>query len=71
MAAHGIVMIEDVLVDLFTNEKAAIPEGMLFTVINQFRDCACFFIELILVGEPNKSITAEVQHNLKYRFLLF
>lgn len=50
------------IVTLLTNERTPLPEEMLFTVIRQFRGCACFFIELEITGEDIKNITAEVQH---------
>lgn len=65
LAAHGEETNEELVVDFYTNEKALVPQNMLFDIIKQFGSCACFYIELVITGTTNKNITAEVsKHNL-------
>lgn len=69
-AAHNIEIGEDVLIDFHSNDYTAIPENILFDVMKQYRGCGCFFIELVISGEANKMITAEV-HSLTFHVIVY
>lgn len=53
-------MADDVVIDFHSNDYAAVPENILFDLMKQYRGCGCFYIELVLSGEANKTITSEV-----------
>lgn len=53
-------MADDVVIDFYSNDYAAVPENILFDLMKQYRGCGCFYIELVLSGEANKTITSEV-----------
>lgn len=59
-AAHVICLEEDADVDFFDNNGTPIYETDLYAIIEQKLFCGCFFVELKISGECNKSITTEV-----------
>ena len=58
--AHQLNSIEDINVDFFDNNKTPIFSGDLFEIIGQKVACGCFYVELRISGEENRSITVAV-----------
>lgn len=61
-AAHGIICEEDICIDFLDNNGAPIYQTELFGIVGQKMNCGCFFIELKISGESNKTITAAVSN---------
>lgn len=55
-----MILEEEYEVDFFDNNQASIDSNLLLSLIKQYSGCACFYIELVIVGEKNKTITPEV-----------
>lgn len=63
MQAHGSDASSAVFVDFFDNNGGPIDEPDLFGVISQKMNCGCFYVELKVSGEEDKSITVEVRYD--------
>lgn len=67
LETHNVERSDDVFIDFFDNNMAPIPHDMLYSIIKQFGQSGSFYVELVISGETNKSITQEV----KFFFIKF
>lgn len=58
--AHQLNSVEDITVDLYDNNRTPIFFNDLHGVVSQKYACGCFYIELKISGESNKTITVAV-----------
>lgn len=72
MTAHETAEDGEIFVDFFDNNGGPINETDLFGIISQKMNCGCFYVELKISGEVDKSITVEVGYDsLRFDFVNF
>lgn len=60
LAVHKIELLDEIVVDIFDNNGTHIKSEDLYGIVGQKFNCGCFYIELKISGEGNKTITLEV-----------